>query len=184
MENRGIFGRFIIPLLVALGTLAVSSVIYHGSTSMTPGVLRTVIKDVSGAVMFVSIWFFAFVGPPIAYFRGASFIERIAVAFANPLVWLFRMALTVSCQFNAIEMVYFFFLPWTFGVVAVTLFAFSIAETLCRCIDRRRGALIKALHPGVLALFLAGAAGVYFGLIRGQEWAYAVVNHYADHFIR
>ncbi len=184
MANRGIFRRFIIPLLVALGTLAVSSAVYHGSTPMTPGTLRAVVKDLSGAAMFFSIWFFAFIGVPMAYFRGASFVERLAVAFANPLVWLVRMALTVSCQFSAIEMVYFFFLPWTFGVVAVTLFEFSIAEMMSRWIDRRRGAGTRVFHPAVLSLLAAGAAGVYFGLIRGQEWAYVVVNHYADHFIR
>ncbi len=184
MKHRGVFGRFLVPLLVALGTLAVSSLVYHGSTPMTPGALRTIAKDVSGAVMFVSIWFFAFIGPPMAYFRGATFIERLAVAFANPLVWLVRMALSVSCQFTAIEMVYFFFLPWTFGVVAVALFEFSIAELASRAIDRRRGTDVRVLHPAVISLFAAGMAGVYFGLIKGQEWAYVVVNHYADHFIR
>jgi hypothetical protein len=184
MDNRTVFSRFLIPLLVALGTLTASSLVYHGSTPLSPGTLRTVVKDVSGAVMFVSIWFFAFIGPPLAYFRGASFIERIVVAFANPLVWLVRMALSVSYQFTAIEMVYFFFLPWTFGVVAVTLFEFSVAELACRAIDRRRGTDVRVLHPAVISLFAAGVAGVYFGLIKGQEWTYVVVNHYADHFVR
>lgn len=184
MDNRTVFSRFLIPLLVALGTLTASSLVYHGSTPLTPGTLRTIVKDFSGAVMFVSIWFFAFIGPPLAYFRGASFIERAVVAFANPLVWLVRMALSVSCQFNAVEMVYFFFLPWTFGVVAVTLFEFALAEMACRAIDRRRGNDARVLHPAVISLLAAGMAGVYFGLIKGQEWAYVVVNHYADHFVR
>ena len=184
MEGRGILNRFLIPLFVALGTLAVSSLVYHGSTDMTSGMLRALVKDVSGALMFVSIWFFAFIGPPIAYFRGASLAERLAVAFANPLVWLVRMALSVSCQFSVVEMVYFFFLPWTFGVVAVTLFIFSVAELACRAVDRRRGNDARVLHPAVLSLLAAGMAGVYFGLIKGQEWAYVVVNHYADRFVR
>ncbi|HPI13384.1 MAG TPA: hypothetical protein PK875_03195 [Spirochaetota bacterium] len=184
MEKKGVFGRFLVPLLVALGTLAISSLIYHGSSPMTPGTLRTIIKDVSGALMFISIWLFAFIGPPMAYFRGASFAERLTVAFANPLVWLVRMALAVSCQFGAIEMVYFFFLPWTFGVVAVTIFTFSLSELACRAIDRRRDADVRVLHPGVISLLIIGVAGVYFGLIKGQEWAYVIVNHYADHFIR
>jgi len=184
MKSHGIFGRFLVPLFIALGTLAVSSLAYHCSTPMAPGTLRAFVKDVSGGLMFVSSWFFALIGPPIAYFRGASFAERLTVAFANPLVWLVRMALSVSCQFSAVEMVYFFFLPWTFGVVSVTLFIFSVAELACRAVDRRRGIDVRVLHPAVLSLLAAGMAGVYFGLIKGQEWAYVVVNHYADHFVR
>lgn len=185
MSDRGFVHRFIIPLLAAVGTMTVSSLIYHGSSGMEPGAARNIIKDVSGGVMFLSLWFFAFIGPAMAYFRGASFMERIVVAYANPVIWLVRMASTVSCQFSAVEMVYFFFLPWTFGAVCVTLFEFSVSDILCRALDRRRGTPgVRVMHPLVISLLLLGAAGVYFGLIRGQEWAYVVVNHYADHFVR
>ncbi|HDP79507.1 MAG TPA: hypothetical protein ENN21_01550 [Spirochaetes bacterium] len=185
MTERSIIHRFIMPLTVAVGTMAVSSLVYHGSSGMGPGAARTIIKDVSGGVMFLSLWFFAFIGPPLAYFRGAGFVERLIVAFANPVIWVIRMAMTVSCQFSAVEMVYFFFLPWTFGAVCVALFEFSLAELACRAVDRRRGGgTVRVFHPLVVALLALGMSGVYFGLIRGQEWAYVVVNHYADHFVR
>ncbi|MGV7928074.1 MAG: hypothetical protein AB2L13_04050 [Spirochaetota bacterium] len=70
-------------------------------------------------------------------------------------------------------------------MVAVTLFEFAVAELACRAIDRRRGNRRTGAPSGRnLAPFAAGVAGVYFGLIKGQEWAYVVVNHYADHFVR
>ncbi len=182
MENRGILSRFLVPLIVAVGTMAVSSLVYHGSTVMAPGALRTVIKDVSGAVMFLSIWFFPFAVVPLAYFRGAAPAGRFVAAFANPVIWLVRMAAMVSCQFSAVEMVYFFFLPWTFGVVCVTLFEFALADMVCRYVDRRRGNFaVKVFQPLVTVLLIAGIAGTYLGLIRGQEWTYMVVHHYADH---
>ncbi|MCX8125471.1 MAG: hypothetical protein N3F66_15085 [Spirochaetes bacterium] len=182
---RNILQRFFIPLAIVIGIMIVSSLIYHGSTGLSPGFLRTVIKDISGFIMFVSIWFFGFVGPPIAYFRGATFFERSIVAFVNPVIWLIRMALSVSCQFTAIEMVYFFFLPWTFGIVCVTFFELSVSELICRYIDFRRGnTSVKIFHPAVIVFFIIGITGIYFGLIRGQEWSYMVVHHYSEHFLK
>ncbi|MGV7928075.1 MAG: hypothetical protein AB2L13_04055 [Spirochaetota bacterium] len=102
MDNRTVFSRFLIPLLVALGTLTASSLVYHGSTAHGPRDASHRREGRSPARSCSSpSGFFAFIGPPLAYFRGASFIERAVVAFANPLVWLVRMALSVSCQFTA-----------------------------------------------------------------------------------
>jgi hypothetical protein len=185
MAQRDFARRFAFPLLLVVGIMALSSIVFHGSTPMKPGPLRAVIKDASGAVMFLSIWFFAFLGPPIAYFRGASFAERLIIAFANPAIWLVRMGLSVSCQFTGAEMVYFYLLPWTFGNICVTLFEFSAAELACRYVDKKRhGAAVTVLHPGVVALLVTGIAGTYVGLIRGQEWVYLVVHHYSAHFLK
>lgn len=182
---RNIFQRFVIPLIIVTGIMVVSSLIYHGSTDLEPGLLRTVVKDISGFIMFASIWFFGFVGPPIAYFRNASFFERFIIAFANPVIWLIRMALSVSCQFSTIEMVYFFFLPWTFGIVCVTLFELSVSELVCRFIDYKKGnSSVKIFHPVIVVLLIVGLTGIYFGLIRGQEWSYMVVHHYSEHFLK
>lgn len=185
MSDKGFARRFLAPLCTIVGIMAVSSLIYHGSSSLSPGLPRTIIKDVFGAVMFLSIWFFAFIGPPVAYLRGARFWERLVIAYANPLIWLVRMGLIVSCQFSAIEMVYFYLLPWTFGAVCVALFEFSIAELACRSIEQKKeSGRYLPLHLPTMAMLLAGIAGTYVGLIRGQEWVYLVVRHYATHFLK
>lgn len=184
MEKRGFVHRFIIPLVFVVGVMAVSSLIYHYSSGLAPGPLRNFIIGVSGPVMFLSIWFFGFVGPPIAYYRGATYIERLIIAFANPLIWVGRMEAKVACQFTALELVYFFFLPWTFGIVCVTLFEFSLADLVCRFIHRiKKPGAVKLLHAPSIVLLVAGLTGTYVALIRGQEWVYMVVHHYASHVL-
>ncbi len=80
------------------------------------------------------------------------------MAFANPLVALVRMALSVSSQFNVVEMVYFFFLPWTFGWWR---YALRISPRVrARAIDRGAGNDARVLHPAVISLLAAGMAGV------------------------
>ena len=184
MKESGIIRRFLVPLVLVVGIMAVASLVFHGARALAPGGLRTALTWVFGPLMFISIWFFGLVGPPIAYFRGARFVERIVVAFANPVIWVVRMMAKVSCQYSAVELVYFFLLPWTFGIICVTLFLFSVAELVCRAMDKKRGGAVRVFSPIVLVLLIAGLAGTYFGLIRGQEWVYMIVHNYAGHFVK
>ena len=182
MERRSFLRRFILPLVLAVGIMAVSSLIYHGSSGLSRGLLRDALIGLFGPLLFLSIWFFAFVGPPLAYFQGAYFIERLIIAFVNPVIWVVRMEAKVACQFSAVEMVYFFFLPWNFGIMCVTLFEFSVSELACRFIHRRKEPkAVRVFDPLVLIFLIGGLAGTYIGLIRGQEWVYLVVHHYAAH---
>jgi Zn-dependent protease with chaperone function len=183
MKERGIVRRFIVPLVIVVGIMAAASLIFHGARLLAPGTPRAVILAVFGPLMFISIWFFGFVGVPIAYFSGARFVERLIVAFANPVIWIVRMEAKVACQFGPAELFYFFFLPWTFGIVCVTLFEFSVSDLVCRAIDKRRGGAVRVFSPAVLVLLALGLVGTYVGLIRGQEWVYMVVHNYAQHFV-
>jgi Zn-dependent protease with chaperone function len=183
MKDASFFRRFVIPLCIVVGIMAAASLIFHGARLLAPGTTRTVLLWVFGPLMFVSIWFFGFVGTPVAYFSGARFIERLIVAFANPVIWITRMMAKVSCQFSPIELVYFFLLPWTFGLVCMTLLEFSVSDLACRAIDRRRSRAVRVLSPAVLVLLVLGLAGTYFGFVRGQEWVYMIVHSYALHFL-
>ncbi|MBU2547826.1 MAG: hypothetical protein KKB20_05410 [Proteobacteria bacterium] len=184
MPRNGFFKRFLVPLVLVVGVMALSSLAYHGSSGLRPGPVRDVLIGVFGPLLFLSIWFFGFVGPPLAYFQGAGFFERLIVAFVNPAIWVVRMEAKVACQFTPVEMVYFFFLPWTFGVMCVTLFEFSAAELVCRFFHKRRDESVRVLAPGVLSGLVLGLVGTYAGLIRGQEWVYMVVHHYAEHVLQ
>ena len=128
MTRQSIFRRFVIPLILVVGVWAVSSAVYNNAWRLDHGILRTLAVGIFGPLLFLSIWFFAFVGPPIAYFRGASFIERFIIAFVNPVCWVVRVEAQVACQYDFVELIYFFFLPWTFGVICVTLLEFSLAD--------------------------------------------------------
>ena len=185
MVKKSFSRRFLFPLCLVAGIWAVSALVYDSAAELDSGTLRNMLIGVSGPLLFLSIWFFAFVGPPVAYFQGAGFVERLVIALANPLLWVIRVEAQLVCQFSMIELVYFFFLPWTFGVVCVTLFEFSISEIVCRFIHRRGSATdVRVFHPAVMILLVAGLTGTYIGLIRGQEWVYMVVHHYAAHFLK
>jgi hypothetical protein len=184
MERQGFIKSFIVPLVIVVGIMVVSGIIYHSASGLEPGKLRDSLINIFGRLLFFSIWFFALVGPPLAYFRGALFIERLIIAFANPVIWIVRMESMVACQFSGIEMIYFLFLPWFFGIICVTLFLFSISEIVCRTIHKIKDPEdVRVFHPAVVVLLVLGLAGTYMGLIKGQEWVYMVVHHYAAHFL-
>jgi hypothetical protein len=184
MEKAGFLKRFILPLTLVVGINLVSGWIYDTAAMMDTGTLRSLLINLFAPLLFISLWFFAFVGPPLSYFLGATFRERLVIAFANPVIWVVSVEAKIACQFCTAEMIYFLFLPWTFGVICVTCIEFSVADLVCRFWHRRRGADdVTVFHPGVLTLLLVGLTGTYAGLIKGQEWVYFIVQLYKTHFL-
>ena len=184
VERLSVTRRFVWPLVILVGIRILSSFTYHASSGLAPGLLRDVLINVSGPTTFVILWFGALIGPPIVYFRGGSILERLLIAFINPVMWVACVLAQVACQFKGIELLYFFFLPWTFGIMCVTGLLFSLAEFACRALHKRKWPQdVRVFHPGVLALMAVSLTGTYIGLIKGQEWVYLVVHHYASHIL-
>ena len=184
MNQNSIAKRFLLPLVLVVGFKMIAGFGYDLSSTLLPGTLKSILIDILGPATFFSLWFFAFVAPPIAYYLGANFVERLIVAFVNPVIWVASVEAKVACQFSAVEMLYFFFLPWTFGIMCVTCVEFSLSDLVCRLVHRfRGGANVVIFHPAVLAIFIIGVAGTYLGLIKGQEWVYMLVHHYAENFL-
>ena len=170
MKRKSFVQRFIVPLILVVGIRQFSNLVYHSASALTPGLFREVVIGTSGPLTFISLWFFAFIGPPLAYFRGAHFIERLIIAVANPVIWILMIDREIACQFSGIERIYFFFLPWTFGIMCVTCVEFSIAELICRGISKYKfNDRVKLLSPIVLLMLVGGLVGTYFGLINGQR---------------
>ena len=183
MKQKGIIQRFIIPLILAVGIREVSRLVYNGASTLSPGLFRDVVINTAGPLTFFSLWFFALIGTPLAYFRGARFLERLIVAFANPVLWILMIDREIACQFTGIERIYFFFLPWTFGIMCVTCLAFSLAEIVCRALHKYKlKGNVTVPQPVVLLMLAGGLVGTYVSLIKGQEWVYVVVHHYAQFF--
>ncbi|MBU2514139.1 hypothetical protein KJ966_22620 [bacterium] len=184
MKQGSFTRRFVLPLLLVVGINLVSAFIYDSAAGLSPGLLRNILISVFAPLLFISLWFFAFLGPPLAYFLKARFFERFIIAFANPVIWVVSVESKLACQYCLAEMVYFFFLPWTFGVICVTCVELSLSELICRLIDNKRTpGNAKVLHPAVMLLLTGGLVGTYFGLIKGQEWVYFVVHHYKSNFL-
>lgn len=184
MEKAGIVRRFVLPLVLVVGINLIAGWIYDTAALMQPGALRSGLISVFGPLLFISLWFFAFVGPPLSYYFGATFRERLVIAFANPVIWIASVESKIACQFCATEMLFFFFLPWTFGIVCVTCVEFSLSDLVCRFIhNRRTPGSVRIFHPGVISILVAGLAGMTGSLIKGQEWVYFIVHLYQNYFI-
>ena len=185
MRDQGFFSRFIYPLALVMGFWAASSYIYNVSGTFEPGLLKKALVAIFGPALFVSIWFMALIGPPMAYFRGARAVERFIIAFANPVIWIVRVEAEVACQYNTAELVYFFFLPWIFGLVCLTLTEFALGDIVCRIVHKFRRPGQVRIFPPLLVLFLVlGAAGTWLAFINGQQWVYFLVHNYAEFFLR
>jgi len=181
MEKRGVVRRFIAPLVLVVGVNLVAGWIYDAAAYLTPGMFRSILISIFGPLLFISLWFFAFVGPPLAYYLGATFRERLVIAFANPVIWVVSVESKIACQFSAAEMFFFFFLPWTFGIMCVTCIEFSTSDLVCRYLhNRRKPGSVRVLHPGVVSMLAAGLAGTFASLIKGQEWVYFIVHLYKN----
>jgi hypothetical protein len=177
--------RFVILLAIVIAVMTVTSLTYGYSSQMAAGPIRGIVSGISTVVLFMSIWLPGFVWVPVAFLLGLSPGERFVIGIANPVIWITRMCISVACQFTAVEILYFLLLPWTFGAMNNALLQFSLTEMACRFIvNRKKDVYVRALHPGLALLAAASTAGLYFGLVRGQEWVYMIVNHYADNFIR
>ena len=180
MQQASIGKRFIFPLALVVVIRQLSILLYESAASLEPGPLRNILIDIFGPLGFFSLWFFAFVGPPLAYFLGAKVWERVIIAFANPAIWILTVESRVACQYHGIELVYFLMLPWLFGILCVTCVEFSLAELACRAIHRwRMRESVRIVVIPIWILLALGGAGTYLGLIKGQEWVYMVVHHYA-----
>ncbi|MBW2177043.1 MAG: hypothetical protein JRH03_08870, partial [Deltaproteobacteria bacterium] len=86
MKRMSFVQRFIIPLILVVGFRQITSLTYNTASTLPPGVFRDAVIGITGPLAFISLWFFAFIGPPLAYFRGSMFIERLVIAFANPII--------------------------------------------------------------------------------------------------
>ncbi len=184
MVSNSIIKRFVFPLLFVIVFKLLVGAVYDAASTLESGIIRVILIQIFGPLTFFSLWFFAFVGPAVAYFLGARFWERLVIAFANPVIWITSVEAKTACQYTLVEMVYFFFLPWTFGIMCVTCVEFSLTEFICRWVHSRKSTdVVRVLHPGISAMFILGGVGMYFGLIRGQEWVYIVVHHFKSNFL-
>ncbi len=184
MQQASIGKRFLLPLVLVVAIRQLSILVYASAASLPPGPLRNILIEIFGPLGFFSLWFFAFLGPSLAYYLGAKVWERVIIAFANPIIWIVSVESRVVCQYQGIELVYFLLLPWLFGILCVTCVEFSLAELACRMIHRvRTREPVRIMVVPVWILLVLGGAGTYLGLIKGQEWVYMVVHHYARYVL-
>jgi hypothetical protein len=185
MERTPFVERAVKPVAVVFLTTAVSMALYTLSPQITDSWLRSVVVHVSGPLVFAGIGFGALLVYPLAYFRGAGVLERVAASLFTPGVWVAKEIGRVSEFFTLQESLYY---GLSSGVLLAMIGACGLmgfSELLCRGVRRRRGETIKIVTPLPFAAFLFSLGALYVILIwgLGVHWFYIYMEGYSILFL-
>ena len=146
MKRSSLTNRFLGPLLLALIVMVASRIAYLHSHRIDDQAIYHSVAVFSGMVQFASIVLVATLVYPVAYFRGATLVERVIASSTNLAVWVCTDAYHVSEAFGFLESLYY-------GVnIAFILFSWKCAlmavlELCCRHVAKRRGARLRVMTP-------------------------------------
>lgn len=138
MERRSSFQRIVIPVLFVMGTMILSIQLYDFSRHLQNRTLHLFLSHFSALFMFLSIWLGAFFANSLAFFKGASFGERVLVCLATPVVWSAKILYGFFGIFSGGEFLFLFFHHLILGPLLVALLCMALAEIGCRLILRRK----------------------------------------------
>ena len=138
MEKQDFYRRVIFPILLVVGVMLISINNYDASRRIDNHTLHLVVSHTSAVFIFLSVWLGALFSNTLAFFRGASFGERIIVCLVPAL---FRCALILYDFFGIYSTAEFFFLFLHHVIIGgplVALLCMGISEIWCRIIARRK----------------------------------------------
>jgi hypothetical protein len=146
MQSPSFTKRFFSPLFLALIVMISSRIAYLYSHRIDDQAIYHSVAVVSGMVQFASIVLVAVLVYPLAYFRGATPLERVIASSTNLAVWVCIDAYNVSEAFGCLESLYY-------GLnIGLILFAWKCAlmavlELCCRYVAKRRGERLRVMTP-------------------------------------
>ena len=157
MQRSSFANRFVSPLLLALIVMVASRIAYLQSSRIDDRSICDLVAVISGLVGFASVVLVAMVVYPVAYFRGATPVERVIASSTNLGVWVCIDAYHVNEAFGLLESLYyglnigFILFSWKCALMAVL-------ELCCRHVAKRRGEGLRVVTPlpfvPVLVFFL------------------------------
>jgi hypothetical protein len=118
--------------------MIVSINVYNISRHIENRTLHSILSNSGALFMFLSIWLGALFGNTIAFFRGASFGERIIVSLVPPLVWCAKILYDFIGIYSVGEYFFLIFHHFILGCPLVALLCMAISEIWCRIIAKRK----------------------------------------------
>ncbi|HWU39035.1 MAG TPA: sulfatase-like hydrolase/transferase, partial [Candidatus Acidoferrum sp.] len=167
MEQQNFVRRVIFPAGLAVGVMIFSIFLYDGSRNISNPLLHTSLSHAGAVLMFASIWLGALWVNPIAFFRGASFGERVTVCLATPVIWCGKVLGDFLGIYSTGEFFFFFLHHFILGCPLVALLCMSISEAGCRFVARRR---TREPKIKIFALQNTMLLAVSFGLVFFMLW--------------
>jgi hypothetical protein len=186
MRRQGLFRRVIFPITLVMGTMVVSIQVYDLSRHIENRTLHLVFSHAGAIFMFLSIWLGAFFANTIAFFRGATFGERMLVSLATPVVWCAKILHGLWGLYSVGEFCYLFLHHFILGCPLVALLCMGISEIWCRIMVRRRSGdramKIFSLN-NTLLLFLSFMAVFAMLWNGGHSYYYLYMDMYTKIFL-
>ena len=138
MEKQSLYRRVIFPILLVAGVMLLSINLYDFSRRIDHQALHLLTSHTSAVFIFLSVWLGALFGNTIAFFRGASFAERIIVCLAPALLRCALILYDFIGIYSAAEFFFLFLHHLIIGCPLVALLCMGISEIWCRMIARRK----------------------------------------------
>jgi hypothetical protein len=169
ISKQSFWRRFLQPVGTVLLIWAAASVVYlECAWRLEPGALRSLLAFSSAVLLLLSLGFGALYIYPIAFFRGANTVERLAACLVTPLVWNLKEMVRVGEFFSPGETLYYglntAFLLTVFGSLGLA----GLCELVCRWrLGRRSERPVRIFSPAPLLWVGMGLAAVYLLLLWG-----------------
>ena len=183
MPRQSFYRRLVFPMLLVIVVMVVSSYAYDLSRGMEH---RWIVAQVSALFMFLSIWAGALFSNTIAYFRGASFRERLIVCLVPAVLWSAKVLSSFWGIFSFSEFMFLWLHNIILGCPVVALLCLGLSEFWCRALHRRRvdGGRVRILVSPGTAAFLIGLALTFAMLYNGgHTYYYLYMDLYTKLFL-
>ena len=138
MELQSFFRRIITPIALVLVVMAGSIYLYNATLYILKPPWHGLVVNVSAVLMFASIWLGALFSNTMAFFRGASFRERLLVCLFPACVWSAKVWLSAVGIYSWGELMFLLLHHIILGCPVVALVCMGISELWCRAIYRGR----------------------------------------------
>jgi hypothetical protein len=186
MPKQSFARRVIIPMILIMGVMIISTHLYDFSRHIENRTLHQMVANFSAILMFLSIWLGALFANTVAFFRGATFGERIVVCLATPVVWCSKILIGFFGLYTVGEFLFLFLHHFILGCPLVALLCMGISEIWCRIIAQRKSGTIDirvfALN-NTLLLGLSFTAVFLMLWNGGHSYYYLYMDLYAQFFL-
>ncbi|HDP26338.1 MAG TPA: hypothetical protein ENN34_12980 [Deltaproteobacteria bacterium] len=175
MIRQSFYRRIVFPVALILITMIIALNGYDVARRIESRVLHALVVNVSLILMVLSIWCGAMIANTLAYFRGASFGERLFVSMFTPVVFLLKQWLGIWGIYSFAEFLFLLFHHVVLSAVIINLIGMGLSELWCRIIDRvkNRDPAVKVVQKGNAVVLLLGA-----GLFTLMFWHFGHFYYY------
>jgi len=175
MEKQSVSRRIVFPIVLILLGMIVALNLYDFARGIESRGLHSFVVYLSLILMILSIWAGAMIANTIAYFRGASFAERLFVSMFTPVVFLLKQWLGIWGIFSIGEFFFLLLHHVVLSAVVINLIGMGLSELWCRIIERIRthDPAVRIIQAGNSVVLLLGC-----GMLTLMFWHFGHFYYY------